>query len=241
MNVLLVDDHPLILSALKAMLESIHPGVAVSCLSSGAATRQWLSRDAQADLVLLDLELEDAVGFGLLADMRQLHPDIPVVVLSASDRASDVIQAIDLGAMGYLPKRMSTEALADALRLVMAGGIFVPAMSAGNASADDLSGQAALGGGRTGAGDAGPPAVVPYEALGLTPRQADVLEMLLQGKPNKDIARRMGLSVETVKDHVQAVLRALGVSSRTQAVLAVSQLSRNRRPAQSADRKASRT
>jgi DNA-binding NarL/FixJ family response regulator len=67
-----------------------------------------------------------------------------------------------------------------------------------------------------------------FEELGLTPRQADVLTQLLQGKPNKEIARRLGLSVETVKDHVQAVLRALGVSSRTQAVLAVSQMTQQR-------------
>jgi DNA-binding NarL/FixJ family response regulator len=235
MRVLLVDDHPLILSALKAMMESIRPGVEVSCLASGAAARDWLARDARFDLALLDLELDDAVGFELLADLRQRFSHVPVVVLSAFDRASDVIQAIDLGAMGFLPKRLSTEALADALKLVMDGGIFVPPMSVAATPAGDAAVPTATG------ADTGYAAVVSYEAMGLTPRQADVLEMLLQGKSNKDIARRMGLSVETVKDHVQAVLRALGVSSRTQAVLAVSQLSRQQRSAQSTERKASRT
>jgi len=104
----------------------------------------------------------------------------------------------------------------------MAGGIYVPPMHLGNQA-------------RTPAPAAIPTAenspyqVTPsFEELGLTPRQADVLTQLLQGKPNKEIARRLGLSVETVKDHVQAVLRALGVSSRTQAVLAVSQMTQQR-------------
>jgi DNA-binding NarL/FixJ family response regulator len=148
-----------------------------------------------------------------------------VVVISASDRASDVIQAIDLGAMGFVPKRATNDTLVDALRLVMAGGIYVPAMHLGGSQ----------GPGSRAAVPAIPAAetatyqVTPsFEELGLTPRQADVLTQLLQGKPNKEIARRLGLSVETVKDHVQAVLRALGVSSRTQAVLAVSQMTQQR-------------
>jgi DNA-binding NarL/FixJ family response regulator len=225
MKVLLVDDHPLILSALKAMIEKLQPGVQVMALSSAAALRAALATDAEHDLVLLDLQLGDAIGFDLLKDLRQTWPALPVVVISASDRSSDVIQAIDLGAMGFLPKRMSTEALADALKLVIEGGIFVPTMSLGDAAhhGEDLP-----------MASAPQPALAfqslpSIEHLGVTPRQADVLTLLLQGKPNKDIARRLGLSVETVKDHVQAVLRALGVSSRTQAVLAVGQMTQQRR------------
>ena len=225
MKVLLVDDHPLILSALKAMIEKLQPGVQVMALSSAAALRAALAADAEHDLVLLDLQLGDAIGFDLLKDLRQRWPNLPVVVISASDRSSDVIQAIDLGAMGFLPKRMSTEALADALKLVIEGGIFVPTMSLGDGPRDPEEMptaspvQPALGF----------QSLPSIEQLGVTPRQADVLTLLLQGKPNKDIARRLGLSVETVKDHVQAVLRALGVSSRTQAVLAVGQMTRQRR------------
>ena len=121
MKVLLVDDHPLILSALKAMIENLHPGVQVVALASDLAVRQAIADNEEHDLVLLDLQLGDVTGFDLLRDMRTAWPSVPVVVISASDRASDVIQAIDLGAMGFLPKRMSTEALADALKLVMEG------------------------------------------------------------------------------------------------------------------------
>jgi DNA-binding NarL/FixJ family response regulator len=151
---------------------------------------------------------------------------VPVVVVSASDRASDVIRALDAGAMGFVPKRSSNKALTDALRMVMSGGMYVPPNMLGMdahaaAAADAAAGHAPLGE----RARAEPHQQVPTMAdIGLTPRQGDVLALLLQGKPNKLIARELNVSVETVKDHVAAVLRALGVSSRTQAVLAVSQM-----------------
>jgi DNA-binding NarL/FixJ family response regulator len=223
MKVLLVDDHPLILSALKAMIENLSPGVMVNAVSSAAAARAVLQAEHDHDLMLLDLQLGDANGFELLIEVRRTDPELSVVVLSSSDRASDVIQAIDLGAMGFLPKRMTTEDLAEALRLVIAGGIYVPTMTLCQVHDADDS--------RTAPADraSAPDSMPSFESMGLTPRQADVLTLLLQGKSNKDIARRLVLSVETVKDHVQAVLRALGVSSRTQAVLAVGQMTQKRR------------
>ncbi|HJV69285.1 response regulator transcription factor [Ideonella sp.] len=228
MKVLLVDDHPLILTALKAMIENLVPGVVVNAVSSAKEARFTLRVQQDHDLMLLDLQLGDANGFELLTDVRRTDPELSVVVLSSSDRASDVIQAIDLGAMGFLPKRMTTEDLADALRLVMAGGIYVPTMTVNpmrDADEPPPAPVAAHATGGAGNGDSLPS----FEELGVTPRQADVLMLLLQGKSNKDIARRLGLSVETIKDHVQAVLRALGVSSRTQAVLAVGQMTQQRR------------
>jgi DNA-binding NarL/FixJ family response regulator len=225
MKVLLVDDHPLILSALQSMIQSLHTDVQVTAVGSAAAARSALATDGEFDLVLLDLQLGDASGFDVLVEMRRAHPSLPVVVLSASDRASDVIQSIDLGAMGFVPKRASNETLMEALRLVMSGGIYVPQMQLGSEGAAASAGHGA----GIPAAERTPYQTAPsFEELGLTPRQSDVLMQLLQGKPNKEIARRLGLSVETVKDHVQAVLRTLGVSSRTQAVLAVSQMSQAR-------------
>lgn len=228
MKVLLVDDHPLILSALKAMIENLVPGVVVNAVSSAREARFTLRVQQDHDLMLLDLQLGDANGFDLLTEVRRTDPELSVVVLSSSDRASDVIQAIDLGAMGFLPKRMTTEDLADALRLVMAGGIYVPTMTVNPMrDADEPLPAPAVPPATGGAGNG--ESLPSFEELGVTPRQADVLMLLLQGKSNKDIARRLGLSVETIKDHVQAVLRALGVSSRTQAVLAVGQMTQQRR------------
>jgi DNA-binding NarL/FixJ family response regulator len=228
MKVLLVDDHPLILTALQAVIGGLGDGVEVVNAASAAQARRALAAAADFDLVLLDLQLGDADGFDLLVELRQQHPALPVVVVSASDRASDVIRAIDLGAMGYVPKRASNDTLVEALRLVMSGGIYVPPITLGGAVPP--TGAAVVGGNSHGvaalAGATGFQRMPALAQVGLTPRQTEVLGKLLQGKPNKLIARELNLSVETVKDHVAAVLRALGVSSRTQAVIAVSQMAR---------------
>ena len=251
MKVLLVDDHPLILSALQSVIVGLGDDVTVLGVGSEAEARAALKRDSDFDLVLLDLHLGDSDGFALLADLRNQYPALPIVVVSASDQASDVIRAIDAGAMGFVPKRATNDTLFEALRMVMSGGIYVPPMSLGPKPAF-LPGGLPLGGSSVTDGDTVPdvmrpqptdapvatdvslggpsaaPQAVPQslDALGLSRRQADVLAFLLQGLPNKLIAREMNISVDTVKDHVAAVLRALGVASRTQAVLAVSQMTR---------------
>jgi DNA-binding NarL/FixJ family response regulator len=241
MKVLLVDDHPLILAALQSVIRGLGDDVTVMGVGSEREARAALKQDPDYDLVLLDLHLDDSDGFDLLADLRKLYPALPIVVVSASDRASDVIRAIDAGAMGFVPKRSANDTLFQALRLVMSGGIYVPPMALGLSSAapepdgdtvpdimrprpsdhdlDEIAHNAS-------AAPHQQPAPS-FESLGLSPRQADVLSYLLKGLPNKLIAREMGLSIETVKDHVAAVLRALKVSSRTQAVLAISQMSQS--------------
>jgi DNA-binding NarL/FixJ family response regulator len=227
MKVLLIDDHPLILSALKSVITALSDDVTVVGAGSAQQARQTLQRDADFDLVLLDLQLGDADGFEVLTEFRNAWPALPVVVVSASDRASDVIRSIDLGAMGFVPKRASNDTLFQALKLVMSGGIYVPQMTLGQPEPPPDADTVPAVMHRTGteAAAAGYQTAPTFESLGITPRQADVLALLLQGKPNKLIARELKLSVETVKDHVAAVLRALGVSSRTQAVLAVAQMS----------------
>ena len=214
MKVLIIDDHPLILSALQSVIQGLGDNIAVSAADSGKAARAALAADAHFDLVLLDLHLGDANGFDLLSELRETYPAIAVVVVSASDRTSDVIRAIDMGAMGFVPKRASNETLVAALQQVMSGGVYVPPMTMSSDNAPNMAEQQP-------AHDLH--AAIHLPQWGLTPRQTDVLASLLKGHPNKLIARELNLSVETVKDHVAAVLRALGVSSRTQAVIAVSQ------------------
>jgi DNA-binding NarL/FixJ family response regulator len=230
MKVLLVDDHPLILQALQVLIRTMGDDVTMVTAGSAREARAVLAESDAFDLLLLDLQLGDINGFTLLAELRARHPALPVVVVSASDRAADVIRAIDMGAMGFVPKRSSTETLTDALQTVMSGGIYVPSMvlNGGGPRSDvppseqdtmpDIM--------RPHAQPGGPPTLT---GLGLTPRQQDVMQGLLQGKPNKTIARELNLSVETIKDHVAAVLRALNVSSRTQAVLAVGQMLQQQR------------
>jgi DNA-binding NarL/FixJ family response regulator len=228
MKVLLIDDHPLILSALQGVIQSLGSHVSVVGVGGARAARQALADADDFDLVLLDLRLGDADGFELLAELRSGWPAIPVVVVSASDRSADVIRAIDLGAMGFVPKRASNETLTEALNVVMSGGIYVPPMDLRSDSEAPAAGASPLPlDPRSHSVPAGA-AMSPADSLAqfkLTPRQTDVLALLLRGQSNKLIARELDLSVETVKDHVAAVLRALGVNSRTQAVLAVSQMS----------------
>ncbi len=232
MKVLLIDDHPLILSALQSVIEGLGSDTTVIGANSARAARETLKADSDFDLVLLDLHLGDADGFDVLVEFRAAYPALPVVVVSASDRSSDVIRAIDAGAMGFVPKRASNETLFEALHMVMSGGIYVPPMTMGSEPAAKPEGDtvpSVLRVVREQAQDSDFHAnTVPLADLGLTPRQTDVLALLLKGQPNKLIARELNVSVETVKDHVAAVLRTLGVSSRTQAVLAVSQMSGQR-------------
>jgi DNA-binding NarL/FixJ family response regulator len=229
MKVLLVDDHPLILSALQTVIKGLGDDVTVVGADSGRQARQILREDSDYDLILLDLQLGDVDGFELLVELRATYPALPVVIVSASDRASDVIRAVDLGAMGFVPKRASNATLFEALNLVMQGGIYVPPMTLGSEpgegklEGDTVPSYLAIVREQANA-QAAEPSPSSLAAIGLTPRQTDVLGLLLQGKPNKLIASDLTVSVETVKDHVAAVLRALGVSSRTQAVLAVSQM-----------------
>lgn len=228
MKVLLVDDHPLILAALQSVIQGLGDDVTVVGVETAEAARAALGEDDSYDLVLLDLALGEVDGFEVLTELRATWPAIPVVVVSASERTSDVIRAIDLGAMGFVPKRSSNEALFEALRLVMSGGLYVPPSMLGlDVPLPHPAGDTVPAVMRRLAEHAEPEPhqkQVSLASIGLTPRQTEVLALLLQGLPNKLIARQLNVSVETVKDHVAAVLRALNVSSRTQAVLAVSQM-----------------
>jgi len=225
MRVLLIDDHPLILSALESVIQGMGGEVAVVGAAGARAARAALAADSSFDLVLLDLLLGDVDGFDLLVELRSGWPQIPVVVVSASDRSADVIRAIDLGAMGFVPKRASNETLIEALGVVMSGGIYVPSMTMGEGGDASARAPTVSAEREASAGIGHPLRPNALAQFKLTPRQTEVLGLLLRGQSNKLIARELDLSVETVKDHVAAVLRALGVNSRTQAVLAVSQMS----------------
>ncbi len=225
MNVLLIDDHPLILSALQMLVQGLGDHVAVVPVATAREARAVLAADSDFDIALLDLRLGgDDDGFGLLVEMRASYPALPVVVVAASDHRDDVMRAIDLGAMGFVPKCTGNAALLEALRMVLSGGIYLPPSVMRSASTT----RAPFRFGQRNAWEEGQDSersAAALETLGLTPRQKEVLGLLLRGQSNKLIARALSLSVETVKDHVAAVLRALNVSSRTQAVVVVSQMS----------------
>jgi len=226
-KVLLIDDHPLILSALEVVVRSLAQDVRVTCAPNAVLAREALAGSADFDLALLDLQLGDDDGFALLIELRASFPAMPVVIVSASDRRSHVLRAIDLGAMGFVCKCAGNDTLLKALELVMSGGIYLPPTIMRSTASPDEDARDRLheGAGRGMAAHHGEDTEAVIARLGLTRRQSEVLTLLLRGQSNKLIARALNLSVETIKDHVAAVLRALKVSSRTQAVLVVSEMS----------------
>jgi DNA-binding NarL/FixJ family response regulator len=213
-KILVVDDHPLILEALHHVLRALDGEATIHDARTAEDGRRLVAEHPDARLLILDLSLPGADGFSLLREIRAAHPEIPVVVLSASDQREDIMRAIDLGAMGYIPKSASNLVMLQALRLVLSGGVYLPAVALAmreGAAPEPL--RVAEAGNR----------MTPRE-LGLTVRQAQVLALILQGKPNKVICRELGLAEGTVKIHVAAILRALNVSTRTQAVIEASRL-----------------
>ena len=215
MKILLVDDHPLVLQALKGVLNQLDAAVDIFDASTADGARELARAHSDADLMLLDLGLPGADGFTLLEEFRNDYPAVPVVVLSGSESRENVTRALSLGAMGYIPKRYSNDVLIGALRLVLSGGLYVPPAVlplAGGPAAE-----------KPAAAPAQPPAAtIRPEDLGLTPRQSEVLALVLQGLPNKLICRRLNLAEPTVKVHMQAVLRALDAQNRVQAVIEAS-------------------
>jgi DNA-binding NarL/FixJ family response regulator len=204
MKVLLVDAFPMVRAALTGLIEQHFGGSQVQGVDTAAAARAALAQGSP-HLVLLDLKV--AGGIELLQYIHREHLLLPVIVVSGSDDTEDALRALSAGAMGYVPQRSDLNTLVEALHLVLAGGTYVPAL----ARLAELPAPEA--------------AQLPpdWAHLPLTPRQKHVLNLLTQGLSNKLIARELGVSVDTVKDHVAAVLKALGVSSRTQAVVAATQ------------------
>ena len=218
MKILVVDDHPLVRDALREQLRQLEADTEVLEAASGAEAFGHADRCPDLDLALLDLGLPDAHGFSVLTEFRERHPAIPVVVLSASQDRDTVIEALDRGAMGFIPKTATSRVMLCALRLVLSGGVYLPAEVLSQHLSDTGSSEEITPDKQ----DAGP--VRTIADLGLTERQAQVLALMIQGKPNKLICRELGLAESTVKIHVTAVLRALNVTNRTQAVIAAGRL-----------------
>ena len=216
MNLVLVDDHPLFREGVALLLASLEPHVEVFEADSCESALELIARTPAIDIVLMDLQLPGASGMEALRTIRERHPAVPVVVVSSSEDRATVLEALEAGAMGFVPKSSTSSVLKAALKLIMANGIYLPP----SAFLGQVTPPPAVA--RAIAPRAGG-AVTP-EALGLTPRQSDVLLRILQGKSAKLISRELGLSNSTVKVHTSAVLRALNVTTRTQAVVAAGTL-----------------
>lgn len=228
MKILVVDDHVLIREAMQSLLLELDAQAVVLSAGSCREAMVHLERDGNVSLILLDLRLPDRDGLDMLTELRERFPAVSAVMMSAFNDRDNVVRALDAGALGFIPKTESREVLLGALRLILAGGIYIPPEILGRApSAPVTSPQTPV----IPAISAGPnevPSTVPRRPtpaeLGLTERQVDVLALMMQGKSNKLICRALNLAEPTVKNHVSAILKALGVTNRTEAVLAVANL-----------------
>ena len=217
MNILLTDDHALFREGVALLLQPLIGDGQTWQASSCDEALALLEQQGAADLALMDLAMPGTPGLQGIALLRERWPQMPVVALSSADDRDTVLQALDAGAMGFVPKSSSSPVLMAALRLILARGIYLPPAAFLGTAADDAPQRAAP------TGTSVPMAPDPAD-LGLSPRQADVLRLLLHGKPAKLIERELGLSASTIKAHTSAVLRALNVTTRTQAVVAAGRL-----------------
>jgi len=202
MRLLIVDDHPLFREGLKFLLHGLDSGIELD--NAGDCAEAFSLLDKQRyDLILLDLNLPGRSGLEALSEIRKSYGNSPVVVLSGEDSPKKVTTAIDGGAMGFIPKSSTPEELIEALRLVLAGCVYLPprSLAKGARQDEESSGETKYGTLQT-----------------LTPRQTDVLRYLIRGEPNKVIAQEMSISGDTVKSHISAVLSILGARNRTEAV-----------------------
>ena len=210
MNILLVDDHPLLRGGMRFLLRSLDAGLEMDEASNCTQALELVAGRSY-DLVLLDLKMPGLNGLDALAALREAAPGMPLVVLSGESDPGVVRAAIEGGAMGFIPKSSTPEVLIQALRLVLAHGVYLPPLVLDAAYAA-LSSAPVL------------PRTATTVLPGLTPRQMEVLRCVIRGEPNKVIARELDLSEGTVKAHLSAVFQALGAHSRTEAVYAAAKL-----------------
>jgi DNA-binding NarL/FixJ family response regulator len=223
MKILLIDDHALIREALRGVVKELKDGAVIIEASNGQQALRLVDEQPDLGLILLDLNLPDRNGFDVLAELRERYPAIPTVVLSALNDRDKVARALDLGALGFIPKSVTRELMLSALRLIFSGGIYIPPDIL--AHSDPVPSHPSSGTSGTEPRPSSP------RDLGLTDRQVDVLAQMMQGKSNKAICRVLDLAEPTVKNHVTAILKALKVSNRTEAVIAVGTLGWDLRPA----------
>jgi DNA-binding NarL/FixJ family response regulator len=208
MKVLLVDDHTLIREALRGILHELMDNVNVLEASDCQQAMRLVREHSDLHLILLDLTLPDRDGFAVLADLRARYATISIVVLSAFHDRENVLRALNLGAIGFIPKSAPREVMVNALRLVISGGVYVPPEALGLAETREVQ----------------PVRPVSPTDIGLTERQMEVLALMMRGKSNKAISRVLDMAEPTVKHHVTAILKALKAANRTEAVIAAGAL-----------------
>lgn len=201
MKILLVDDHKLVRAGLVLVLKQMEDGVELLEAGTGREAIEMAEASPDVDLVLMDLDLPEGSGLEALSVIHAKNPAMQVVILSAMEDQTMVSRAMELGARGFIPKSASGEVMLNSLRLVMSGGICLP----------PGYGEAARGEGNA-------------ELPNLTQRQLEVLRLMAQGNSNKEIARELDISENTVRVHISAIISAMDATNRTEAAYSAMRL-----------------
>jgi two-component system nitrate/nitrite response regulator NarL len=199
-KLLIIDDHPLFRDGLAALLRQASPDNVVTPASSAEDALE-LADEQIFDAVFMDLAMPGLCGEPAVREFARRHPDLPVIVLSSSENASDVRRVLNAGASGYIPKSATAQTVVSALNLVLSGNLYVPPLMIG-ATVQAADRNAADG---------------PRSLSQLTDRQIDVLRFLKDGLSNKEISANLGIAEKTVKVHIAAIFKTLNVVNRTQA------------------------
>lgn len=213
MRIVVADDHALVRGGVGILIKTLHPDTELIECNNYEKTLNALDRSKPVDLLLLDLLMP---GMDLVKSVKHIctnWPDVPVVVISVREDVQTIRDALRSGAMGYIPKTSSPDVTMNAIRLVLSGGIYVPPnalqLGSGFASSENELGEEL----------SSTTSNTPMRGLhGLTSRQVDVIELMSEGRSNKQIASELSLTAGTVKMHLSRIYKVLGVKSRTEAI-----------------------
>jgi len=215
MKILIADDHALFRQGLLYTLQTLGDDVEVLEANNATEALDYVERNLDLDLVLMDLDMPGIDGYSGLLKLRESHPELPVAIVTGSEYEADMLRIIESGASGYIPKSLTSSEMLDALKQILDGEIFVPDLSATSGTFQIRQ--------ITPSG----PLLVDQEKneaaaeirARMTPRQLDVLKLMCEGMSNKVIAHNLGMAEGTVKIHVTAILKEMSATNRTQAVI----------------------
>lgn len=201
MKILITDEHPLYRDRLSLDLEQQFPDTIIIQASNFSQAVKIIYEESGIDFILLDLDMSDVKWEEGIKFLKQKAPDVKIIALSACEDVREIMKILDLGIKGYIPKRADTKAVKEALKNILNGGTYFPtALNKNNSEVSDIP-------------------RYKVKIKNLTNRQSQVLDLIAEGKSNKQIAYEMGVSEATVKLHINALLRSLNVNNRTQAVI----------------------
>lgn len=201
MKILITDEHPLYRDRLALDLEQQFPDTIIIQASNFSQAVKIIYEESGIDFILLDLDMSDVKWEEGIKFLKQKAPDVKIIALSACEDIREIMKILDLGIKGYIPKRADTKAVKEALKSILNGGTYFPtALNKSNSEVSDIP-------------------RYKVKIKNLTNRQSQVLDLIAEGKSNKQIAYEMGVSEATVKLHINALLRSLNVNNRTQAVI----------------------